>query len=116
MIHFAFGSMFAPIIAELLQRNDMEGLDQLFKIDTRWVFTLTLPLFVLVVLLSRDILVIFGAQFTQGSLALIILATAFFFNSCVGSCGAIIRMAGWAPAPGYPRPAPNGAQPGLGLA
>lgn len=95
MIHFAFGSMFAPIIAELLQRNDMEGLDQLFKIDTRWVFTLTLPLFVLVVLLSRDILVIFGPQFTQASLALIILATAFFFNSCVGSCGAIILMAGW---------------------
>ena len=95
MIHFAFGSIFAPIIAELLHRNDMDGLDQLFKIDTRWVFTLTLPIFVLVVLLSRDILVIFGAEFAQGGLALIILAGAVFYNSCVGSCGAIIRMAGW---------------------
>jgi len=95
MVHFAFNTIFAPMIADLLQRREMRALDQLFKIDTRWVFTLTLPIFLLVVLLSRDILVIFGPEFTQGSLSLVVLCTAIFFNACTGSSGAIIRMAGW---------------------
>ena len=34
-------------------------------------------------------------EFAQGGPALIILTGAVFYNSCVGSCGAIIRMAGW---------------------
>ncbi|MDV2495156.1 MAG: flippase [bacterium] len=94
MVHLAFTSIFAPISADLLQRNKMESLDQLLKIDTRWVFTLTLPIFVLVVLLSRDILVIFGPEFMQGGVALMVLTSALFFNACTGSCGAIIRMSG----------------------
>ncbi len=94
MVHLAFTSIFAPIAADLLQRNKMESLDQLLRIDTRWVFTLTLPIFVLVVLLSRDILVIFGPEFTQGSVALMILTSALFFNACTGPGGAIIRMSG----------------------
>lgn len=94
MVHLAFTSIFSPVAADLLQRDKMESLDQLYKIDTRWVFTLTLPIFVLIVLLSRDILAIFGPEFTQGSMALILLTLAIFFSACSGPCGAIIRMAG----------------------
>ncbi|MDA2916249.1 flippase [Nitrospinae bacterium AH_259_B05_G02_I21] len=94
MIHLGFSSIFAPISADLLQRNKMESLDQLLKIDNRWVFTLTLPIFVLAMLLSRDILAIFGPELTQGSVALMVLTSALFFNACTGSCGAIIRMSG----------------------
>jgi O-antigen/teichoic acid export membrane protein len=95
MIHHSFNTIFAPIVSELLHRKEMEGLGQLFKIDTRWVFTLTFPIFLLVILLRKEILVLFGLEFTQGSLALIILSSAIFFNASVGGCGAIIRMAGW---------------------
>ena len=95
MIHFAFDSIFTPIIADQMQRGERESLGQLFKIDTRWVFTLTLPIFILVVLFSRDILAFFGSEFTQGSLTLIILTAAIFFNSCTGSSGSLIHMAGW---------------------
>ena len=95
MIHFAFNSIFAPIIADQLQRDKHESLGQLFKIDTRWVFTLTLPIFILVVLLGRDILAFFGSEFMQGGVTLVILSVTTFFISCTGSSGSIIHMAGW---------------------
>lgn len=95
MIHHSFNAIFAPIVSELLHREEMEGLGQLFRIDTRWVFTLTFPIFLLVVLLRKEILALFGLEFTRGSLALIILSSAIFLNASVGGCGAIVRMAGW---------------------
>ncbi|MDV2503974.1 MAG: flippase [bacterium] len=95
MVHFAFNSIFTPIIADQMQRGERESLGQLFKIDTRWVFTLTLPIFILVVLFSRDILAFFGSEFTQGGLALVVLSAATFFVSSTGSSGSMIHMAGW---------------------
>ena len=91
-IYISFTQLFAPRIADLYNRNRKKELESLFKTITRWMFTLSFPLFLIMVILSKDILSIFGSAFIAGYLSLIILALAHIINSAVGSVQNLLMM------------------------
>ena len=90
----SFNAIFAPIIADLYNKKELSRLKSLFKTVTKWVFQLTFPIFLLMVIFARDILSLFGPTFMVGVICLVILATAQFINSCTGSVGYMIMMSG----------------------
>ena len=67
-------TIFTPMIAKLYSKGEFEQLDKLFGTASRWSFSLTLPLFLIVGVAGKDILRVFGAEFEIGWLPLIILA------------------------------------------
>jgi O-antigen/teichoic acid export membrane protein len=83
-----------PILAQLHDRRDREGLSNLYRTATRWALTLTFPFFLIMVLYPKPLLLIFGEAFVSGSTALILLSFAELANAATGICGPMIDMTG----------------------
>jgi O-antigen/teichoic acid export membrane protein len=98
------GSVFAqsitlsarPLIAELNDRKEnQEQLGRLYQTTTKWIFTLNLPLILIMMLFPAQILSLFGKSFVDGATALMILSFVNLVNVGTGMCGAIVEMTGY---------------------
>lgn len=94
IISESFRIVFAPIIADLHNKGEMEQLNALFKVVTRWIFTISLPLFLLFILFPKPILNIFGKEFTVGSSCLITLSLGYLLTCAVGPVNHMVLMTG----------------------
>ncbi|HET7482266.1 MAG TPA: oligosaccharide flippase family protein [Actinomycetota bacterium] len=86
--------MFAPYVADLHNRGEIDKLDKLFKTLTRWTLVATIPLFLLIAIAPQSVLHIFGSEFAGGRAALMILLLGQFVNISTGSVGFVLIMAG----------------------
>ncbi|MBE9169014.1 oligosaccharide flippase family protein [Pleurocapsales cyanobacterium LEGE 06147] len=87
--------MFSPMIANLYNQGDLKEMKQLFQTATRWNFSLTLPIFLVLAVTSKQILQIFGAEFGTGWLLLIILAAGQLTRAGAGGLAMhILTMSG----------------------
>ena len=88
-------AIFSPIISDIYNRNKLKELESLFKISTRWIFTLTLPMIVIMIIFSKKILdSLFGAEFIGGWIVLATLCTSNLIANSTGSVGIILQMTG----------------------
>lgn len=78
-------TIFAPTIASLFNQGSLEEAKQLFKTSSRWNFALTLPLFIVLIVSSQNILRVFGTDFQAGWIVLIILAAGQLTRAGGGS-------------------------------
>ncbi len=90
----SFNTIFAPIISDLYNRKEKQKLESLFKTVTKWGYMISFPLFLLIILLSKEIMGIYGQEFIIGWKSLIILAVAQLINAGVGSTGFMLAMSG----------------------
>lgn len=86
--------MFAPMIGEIYAQGDIEKLQALFKIVTKWVFVASFPLFALSTLLAHPLLGIFGSEFVIGGPVLFLLAFGQLVNAGTGAVGWMLIMSG----------------------
>lgn len=87
----AFNSLALPSMSGIVEKRK-EDLPLTLKTLTRWTFTVTFPGFVLMALFSKEMLrLLFGADFQSASLALIILASGYMFNTAVGHLQAVVK-------------------------
>ena len=86
--------MFSPFVADLHNRGETERLDKLFKTLTRWTIVATLPLFLLLLIAPSEALRLFGAKFSEGQSALLIILAGQFVNIATGSVGFVLIMVG----------------------
>ncbi|MEO8509627.1 MAG: flippase [Chloroflexota bacterium] len=94
MFHQSVAASSMPVFAEYADRGDRSGSERLYRITSKWTFTLNLPLFCLVLVFPDAFLALFGREFEAGSTALIILAWGALANAATGTSGAILDMAG----------------------
>lgn len=94
LVLMAFSGIFSPIVSNLYRQGTVDHLSSLYKDVSRWTFTGSLVFFLLIVLLSRDILAVFGEQFVSGWPAMILIATAGLFGASVGLTGRVLAMTG----------------------
>ncbi len=87
--------MLAPMVSSLVEKKQLQSLGRLYQTTARWALMLSTPVFLMMASLSYNILLIFGPEFTAGTLALTILALTMIFNIATGSCGTILMMAGY---------------------
>jgi len=90
----SFNSIFAPMISDLFNRNQLSKLENLHKIVAKWMFAFNFPIILLMIIFSREILSLFGKDYTEGTVSLIILGIAYLTNSLIGSTEHIIMMTG----------------------
>ena len=91
----AFVSIFAPIVSDLSNRKENDKLEGLYKVITKWIFTLSFPVFILMIYFDQEILALsFGRPFVQGAIVLVILSIAMLVNSIIGSAGFLTAMSG----------------------
>lgn len=94
LIFGAFNTIFAPFAADLYHKKEINKLDGIFKITTKWIFYLTIPIFIIIISLSQEILKIFGPEFILGSNVLILLAVSQFINASTGNVAMALIMSG----------------------
>ncbi len=90
----SFGKIFAPIISELWEENDLAQLEATFKTVTKWIFSLGLPIFLVFVLFAPALLRIFGDAFSGASTPLRLLSVGEMVNAAVGPIGFVLSMTG----------------------
>jgi len=91
----AVGYLFQPLISRFDASDDHRKIDQLYTVTTRWIVIGTYPLFVLLLLFpDQTLLFFFGQEYTEGALALSILATGFMFSRLPGLTGNFLTATG----------------------
>lgn len=77
MIPVSIRTLFVPIIGE--RYGEQKSIEQIYKVITKWIFFVTLPITCVLVIFSKQALyILFGAEYTQGALALSLLSLALF--------------------------------------
>lgn len=89
-----FNTVFSPMIADFHNRGRRKELENMFKLITRWSFTVAFPFFLLCLALSHDILQVFGRDFTAAVIPLAILAFAELVRVATGSSIIMLIMIG----------------------
>lgn len=93
-IHLSFSAIFSPIISKHHHKKEFVQLKALFKTVTKWIFLLSLPLAELMIFFSREIMSVFGRDFSEGAVVLAVLVTGQILNSVTGPLGVMIDMSG----------------------
>lgn len=86
--------IFAPTISNLYGRGEKEALVRLFKTVTKWIFTISFAVSLLLILFAKPVLSIFGPNFVVGTAALYFLVLGELVNAAVGSSGYMLMMTG----------------------
>jgi len=91
----SFNSIFAPTITSLYYDNQIIKLKKLYQVITKWMLGINLSVFFLFILLSKEIMNVFGSGFVIGWLSLILIMAGQVINAGVGSAGLINIMTGF---------------------
>ena len=87
-------TMFGPVIAELVYTKQIERLNGLLKIVTRWLLVVATPIYFVVLLLPDVVLSIFDEAYLSGSGALAILMAGQGVYVLAAPSGAILTQGG----------------------
>lgn len=90
----AVNSIVASKFSVLYHGGDIESLEEVAQKASKLIFFSTLPIVVIYVLGGWHILRMFGMEFTQGYMALLLLTIGQFINAAVGSVGYFLDMTG----------------------
>lgn len=88
----ALNAIFSPIIADLWQKRNIKELDKSYKLTTRWSIILVCPASILIILLSDELMLMFGDDFAEGGLILTIIVIGRLFNGFTGGVSQMLVM------------------------
>lgn len=92
--HYTISTIFGPLVAELYSSNKNEDLRDLYRTVTKWTFSMSLPIYATIVFFSKEILNIFGKEFSEGVLIILIMSTGNLIHDLLGLSGNVILMTG----------------------
>lgn len=87
-----FGGVTAATISKLLVNNDIKIIREVYQTSTMWITFFSGGIFIIIFALGKDILALFGPEFTQGENALRIFAVGQLINVCVGPTNYTLLM------------------------
>jgi len=90
----SINALFSPMISDLYNRGERERLATLFKDVTLWVIATSLPICLLLIVLSKGIMAVFGPSFAPGWSCLVLLVVGQVANTSAGPVGRVLVMAG----------------------
>lgn len=94
MILVIFDTVFAPQISKFYHSGKHEELRKLYEKSTRLLGLLALISIIIIVVFGKYILLLFGEEFVDGHLALILRSLGQFVNVAVGSVWLMLAMTG----------------------
>lgn len=82
------GFIFIPVLSMLYSKGQLSEMKKTYSIITKWTFSVTLPLFLIIFIFSKEILtLLFGAEYEGASVALKILSSGYMFHVLTGPIG-----------------------------
>ncbi len=90
----AFAGIAAPLIASLHAQGDSVQLARMVRAAARWTFLTSAAVALLLVLFGRQVLGLFGEDFSAAHSVLVILCIAHLFNASCGPVGYLLTLTG----------------------
>lgn len=91
----AFNLIFTPMIADLYHDDEIERLEELYKVSTKWGLYVSLPIYTVLLFAPQDFMVaLFGSGYASGAVPMLVLATAQLINTGTGAVGLMLMMTG----------------------
>lgn len=91
----SFVYIFMPVMSELFSRKRFSELGMTYRSVNRWVFSITLPLFLIMFLFSDTLMgFVFGQEFLMAAIPLSILSIGYFAHSMTGLSGITLTAMG----------------------
>jgi O-antigen/teichoic acid export membrane protein len=88
-------NIWAPVVAELHEKRQIERLESLYQTITRWVATFSLPVFAALMIQPDLFAELFGGKnAVDAASAVAILAVGNIFYTCTGPTGYVLSMTG----------------------
>ncbi len=94
MILIAINTIVAPKMSELYWAKRIKELKSVVHFSAKLIFYSSFPLLIIFILFSRSILSLFGNEFIDGYLVLIIISAGEFVNATTGPVGYFLDMTG----------------------
>jgi O-antigen/teichoic acid export membrane protein len=77
--------MFLPVLSELHAEGNIERMNRIYQVITKWLLVLTFPILITWVLFPRIVIrTFFGSEYVTGGQALAVLAIGFFIHAVTG--------------------------------
>jgi len=91
----SFGAIFYPVITEFHSRGEKKELENTDAVVTKWIFMIVLPLVLLMILFSKQVLyILYGAEYIAGALVLCILGFGYLIISVFSPTNQLIQVIG----------------------
>lgn len=91
----SFAFLFLPTISSLHADNDLGAMRNLYKLVTKWIVILVIPVFLMLFAFPATVLgAVFGPSYTQGAIVLRIITFGFFIRVLAGLCGETVKSLG----------------------
>ena len=74
------------MISQFFKEQNIEKMSKIYKMVTRWLILSSLPIAIIFLMFSENLMALFGSQYVASSNILVILTIATFFSSCLWSC------------------------------
>jgi O-antigen/teichoic acid export membrane protein len=94
IVLIAINTIAAPKFSEYYAKKDNQGLEKIVQSSTKMILFGSLPIILILLFFSSDILHLFGKNFCMGTTALWILTIGQLINVMTGSVGYILIMTG----------------------
>ncbi len=96
VIFQAINTILAPFITEVFAQGDINKLAYQLKVVTRWIFTLTLPVALVIFLEATDIMVILKPEYASSASILQILTLSQLVYAVAGPIALVLTMTRYA--------------------
>ncbi len=94
-ILIAFSGIFAPMFSKYFAQSDRQKMQHIYRIVTRWILTMIVPIFIFILLFSKKIMLLFGAEFLPVADVLILLTVGTSIFALFGISGSILVVSGY---------------------
>jgi O-antigen/teichoic acid export membrane protein len=91
----AFATIFNPMAAEYVGKGDNASLNSLLQTTNQWILLFSLPLAILLFSFPKEVMSIFGREFTGGAWVVLLLVAGQLVNAASGPCGNVLMVKGW---------------------
>jgi len=88
----AFNQLFPPIASRLYSEGKIEEINSLYSTVTRWILTISLIMGIGAITYRRELMMLFGEEFTAGTIVLVLFVIAQLFNCTGGANGYLLMM------------------------
>lgn len=91
----SFISIYAPMISQFHSEQNVNKMNEAYKLVSRWLLVFSIPISVVFVLFPGNILALFGQEYTASSSILIILTVATLIQAIFGAASPTLGMTGF---------------------
>jgi O-antigen/teichoic acid export membrane protein len=92
----AFAAICSPMIVDLSSRKQTKRLETLYRVSIKWTLYLSIPIFLTICFAPREFMVVvFGVEYKEGWLPLVILSVGQMMIVATGTMGLILTMSGY---------------------